>query len=303
MANAAATLVGQPTGGNLRGLNGGQLAWITLPASGVAVDIPLLAAIHPGDPPDAGRGLFTDVFVTSTDGRVRAYADSQGVHTPAVDVSDRDYFRRTVTERRPLISEPLTSRILAEPVVVFTHPLIDASGAVFGVLGGTLRLAEHGLLEEGANTSDGDTSALTMVTDSRGRLLSHLPGRKPLQSRRTVAFQQRATDGRIIDQRPFLAFKPECRGGMSHRKPPHRVGDMAGFRARFFQEFETGRGGEEKIAHLDARTGRVRGGFRIAPGAAVDLERPGSVRAGRPRGRRPTAGRGGAAAGRTARAG
>lgn len=51
---AAATLVGQTTGGNLRGLNGGQLAWITLPASGVAVDIPLLASIHPGDVPDAG---------------------------------------------------------------------------------------------------------------------------------------------------------------------------------------------------------------------------------------------------------
>lgn len=58
---AAATLVGQPTGGHLRGLNGGQLAWITLPASGVAVDIPLLAAIHPGDPPDSG--VLPDVRV------------------------------------------------------------------------------------------------------------------------------------------------------------------------------------------------------------------------------------------------
>jgi hypothetical protein len=52
--SGAATLLGQPTGGNLRGLNGGQLAWITLPASGVAVDIPLVAAVYAGDPPDAG---------------------------------------------------------------------------------------------------------------------------------------------------------------------------------------------------------------------------------------------------------
>jgi hypothetical protein len=50
----AATLVGQATGGNLRGLNGGQLAWLTLPASGVAVDIPLLAAVTEGDVPDSG---------------------------------------------------------------------------------------------------------------------------------------------------------------------------------------------------------------------------------------------------------
>jgi hypothetical protein len=42
--SAAATLIGQRTGGNLRGLNGGELLWVTLPHSGVAFDIPLLAS-------------------------------------------------------------------------------------------------------------------------------------------------------------------------------------------------------------------------------------------------------------------
>lgn len=50
---SAATLVGQATGGNQRGLNGGQLAWVVLPNSGVAVDIPLLAAGHTAATPDA----------------------------------------------------------------------------------------------------------------------------------------------------------------------------------------------------------------------------------------------------------
>jgi Peptidase family S41 len=53
-ASGAATLVGQMTAGNQRGLNGGELCWLTLPHSGVAVDIPLLASFTPGDPPDAG---------------------------------------------------------------------------------------------------------------------------------------------------------------------------------------------------------------------------------------------------------
>ena len=59
-ASGAATLLGRPTAGNLRGLNGGQLAWLTLPASGVAVDIPLIANFTAGEsgtessPPDAG---------------------------------------------------------------------------------------------------------------------------------------------------------------------------------------------------------------------------------------------------------
>ncbi|HST44826.1 MAG TPA: S41 family peptidase [Luteimonas sp.] len=62
-ASGAATLVGEPTGGNLRGLNGGQLAWLTLPYSGVAVDIPLLATVHAGAP-DAG--IQPDVLVETT---------------------------------------------------------------------------------------------------------------------------------------------------------------------------------------------------------------------------------------------
>jgi hypothetical protein len=42
--SGAAVLMGEPTAGHLRGLNGGQIAWLTLPASGVAVDIPLRAS-------------------------------------------------------------------------------------------------------------------------------------------------------------------------------------------------------------------------------------------------------------------
>jgi C-terminal processing protease CtpA/Prc len=51
--SGAATLVGQATGGNYRGLNGGQLAWVVLPNSGVAVDVPLLAATYTELTPDA----------------------------------------------------------------------------------------------------------------------------------------------------------------------------------------------------------------------------------------------------------
>ncbi len=58
----AATLVGQTTGGNQRGLNGGQLAWVVLPNSGVAVDIPLLAATYTSTTPDAG--ISPDIPVT-----------------------------------------------------------------------------------------------------------------------------------------------------------------------------------------------------------------------------------------------
>jgi hypothetical protein len=62
--SGVARLVGQATGGNQRGLNGGQLAWVILPGSGVAVDIPLLAARYSADTPDAS--VTPDVPVKRT---------------------------------------------------------------------------------------------------------------------------------------------------------------------------------------------------------------------------------------------
>ena len=56
-----ATLVGQETGGSLKGLNAGQMAFLRLPHTGIAVDIPLYAA-RPATPgPD--RGVVPDIVV------------------------------------------------------------------------------------------------------------------------------------------------------------------------------------------------------------------------------------------------
>ncbi len=60
-ASGSATLIGQATGGNLRGLNGGELAWLVLPTSGVSVDIPLLGSFSMTPQPD--RGVLPDIAV------------------------------------------------------------------------------------------------------------------------------------------------------------------------------------------------------------------------------------------------
>ncbi|WP_338848679.1 S41 family peptidase [Massilia sp. W12] len=73
--SGAATLVGQSTGGNLRGLNGGQLTWLTLPHSGVALDIPLLAGQYSADTPDAG--IAPDVPVQRSFAAQRAGRDEE----------------------------------------------------------------------------------------------------------------------------------------------------------------------------------------------------------------------------------
>ena len=57
----AAPLVGQTTGGSLKGLNAGQLVFLTLPNTGIVVDVPLFGSrpLTPG--PD--RGVIPDVLV------------------------------------------------------------------------------------------------------------------------------------------------------------------------------------------------------------------------------------------------
>ncbi len=63
-ASRRATLIGQATGGNLRGLNGGQLAWLVLPTSGVSVDIPLIGSFSKTPQPDSG--VLPDITVHTT---------------------------------------------------------------------------------------------------------------------------------------------------------------------------------------------------------------------------------------------
>lgn len=58
------TLVGQPTGGNCRGINGGAIFFTTLPNSQVEIDLPIIAYLPATAQPDAG--LTPDVTIRDT---------------------------------------------------------------------------------------------------------------------------------------------------------------------------------------------------------------------------------------------
>lgn len=57
-------LVGQGTGGNQRGINGGAFFFLRLPNSNIELDLPLIATFPAGAPPDAG--LTPDIAVVPT---------------------------------------------------------------------------------------------------------------------------------------------------------------------------------------------------------------------------------------------
>ena len=74
-------LVGQPTGGNQRGINGGAFIFLRLPHSGLEVDLPLIGSFPKGERPDAG--LIPDLLVPE------APNDLVTGHDAALDVALR----------------------------------------------------------------------------------------------------------------------------------------------------------------------------------------------------------------------
>ena len=70
--NALATLVGQPTGGSQKGMNGGVMFFVRLPHSRIEFDIPLIGAFSPELPDE---GIRPDVEVFETVESLRAGVD------------------------------------------------------------------------------------------------------------------------------------------------------------------------------------------------------------------------------------
>lgn len=60
-------LIGQPTGGSQRGINGGAFFFLRLPHSGIEMDLPLIGTFPPSPAPDAGITPDLSVATTAAD--------------------------------------------------------------------------------------------------------------------------------------------------------------------------------------------------------------------------------------------
>lgn len=69
------TLVGEPTGGNQRGINGGAFFFARLPESGIEFDVPLIGYFPAGQRPDAG--ITPDIKLGMTAEAIAVGADPQ----------------------------------------------------------------------------------------------------------------------------------------------------------------------------------------------------------------------------------
>jgi C-terminal processing protease CtpA/Prc len=71
------TLVGQPTGGNQRGITGGAFFFLRLPKTGIEVDVPLIGQFPVSDRPLPDAGLEPDVYVQRRVEHIAAGRDAE----------------------------------------------------------------------------------------------------------------------------------------------------------------------------------------------------------------------------------
>lgn len=121
----------------------------------------------------AVRSIFANLFVADPSGRMRLLVDDVGVHRPSVSLADREYFRRLIAERRPIVSNQVPGRVSGEPVVVFCHPIVR-DGKVTSVIGGAIRLRSRSFTSSlSAQRHGGDDAQAMAVTYGAALLLEH----------------------------------------------------------------------------------------------------------------------------------
>jgi diguanylate cyclase (GGDEF)-like protein/PAS domain S-box-containing protein len=120
------------------------------------------------------RGMFDSVLIASGDGMLLAAADEHGVRAERIDSRDRAYFRRTILERRPVISPPTLGRKTGAAMFALTMPVFDPRGHLLAMLVCTLRLDTNPLLNDLTRRAiDDHDPVTTIVTDSTGIVVSH----------------------------------------------------------------------------------------------------------------------------------
>ncbi len=127
------------------------------------------------------REQFDSVFIAGADGIMRIIHDDKGYRQPSLSLADREYFRRAMAEGRPVVSEPVVSRLIDQPAIIMVQPLRNEAGEAgnsgsarpAGVLAAGLRLKARDLLAGVSDVTEGDEGVLVVVTDAQGRILAH----------------------------------------------------------------------------------------------------------------------------------
>lgn len=157
------------------------------------------------------------LFLFSLDGKIIAESPFKD-HRRGRDISFREYFIRTVSSRKPVISDPYVStHTPGAPAIMFTAPVVDSQGNLLAVLGGSLNLLHDNFLGELSRTKIASTGYLYIINrdraiimhPDRSRIMQNpeLPGRNLLLDKALGGFEGGGENVNSRGLRSLTSFK------------------------------------------------------------------------------------------------
>jgi methyl-accepting chemotaxis protein len=123
---------------------------------------------------------FALVFVTDIKGKEVSRSDGKNQFD---DLSDRDYVKEVLSNKKTIVSDVLISKTTGKPAVVIAVPIFNAQNQLQGILGATLNLNK--IEEMRSKVSMGQTG-YAFITDKHGQVLAH-PDEKMVEERTDVS--------------------------------------------------------------------------------------------------------------------
>jgi diguanylate cyclase (GGDEF)-like protein/PAS domain S-box-containing protein len=116
------------------------------------------------------RLTFENLLIFSIKGTT--LVDLRATGLQGVDVSDREFFKTAISDRKPHISQPFLGRNTKQPFVVLTAPILNGRGEVVAILGGSLNLLRPNFLGKLGTAKVGRTGSFALFGRDRTIILS-----------------------------------------------------------------------------------------------------------------------------------
>jgi diguanylate cyclase (GGDEF)-like protein len=123
--------------------------------------------------------MFFNFSIFSADGELLAnYINTNLVGK--VNVAEREYMRRTLQQKKSVISEPFRSQMSGRAVVLMTEPVFDAAGNVTMVFVASIDLHQANFLRQFTDAKVGKNGFIFILT-AQGTVIDHIDKSRILQ--------------------------------------------------------------------------------------------------------------------------
>ncbi len=122
---------------------------------------------------------FFNVVILKPNGELIANMEEDDYGIGSTFANTYEFFKKTLSTRTSVISEPFNSPLHGEPVVVITQPVFDAEGQMIFVIVGGIDLRDPRLLNQLNAVKPGKTGYF-FILDSKGNILQHPNGKRIL---------------------------------------------------------------------------------------------------------------------------